>query len=314
MMNVETPIRAVPSDRVAAVRQFNRFHTRLVGALNDRMLASSFALPQVRVLYELAHADGLSAADLARVLGMDAGYLSRLITGLEADGLISRTPSPSNAKRLTLALTEKGRATSAALEEASAQEVTALLAKLPDTEQRQVVGAMQRIQRLVGGPPTDAPFILRDPEPGDLGWIVHRQATLYRQEYGWDWTCEALLAEIAGAFIRTYDPSAERCWVAEREGEIVGSVFAVRDTAEVAKLRLLYVEPSARGIGLGRRLVDECIRFARAKRYARLTLWTNDVLVAALRLYQAAGFRPVAEERYRSFGHHLVGQNWELDL
>ena len=305
---------AVPSGRVAAVRQFNRFHTRLVGALNDRMLASSFALPQVRVLYEIAHTDGLSAADLARSLGMDAGYLSRLIGGLEAEGLISRTPSQANARRLILVLTEKGRATSAALEETSAQEVAALLAKLPDAEQRQVVGAMQRIQRLIGERRTDAPFILRDPEPGDVGWIVHRQAALYKQEYGWDWTCEALIAEIASGFIRTYDPSCERCWVAEREGEIVGSVFAVRGTPDVAKLRMLYVEPSARGLGLGRHLVDQCIRFARAKRYAKLTLWTNDVLVAALRLYRSAGFRLVAEKRCRSFGHDLVEQNWELDL
>ena len=307
----------VPDDRIAAVRRFNRFHTRLVGALGNRMLDSDYSLPQVRILYEIANAPGdapPAATELASDLAMDAGYLSRLLSGMERDGLIRRDPSPENAKRLTLALTDRGRAVFNGLNAASAREVAELLKGLTDREQAQLVGAMSRIRRLLGDGPADKTFILRDPEPGDLGYIVHQQSRLYTREYGWDWTFEALVSEIVGGFVRDFVPGRERCWVAEREGEIVGSVFLVRQDDETAKLRMLYVDASARGLGLGRRLVQECIRFAQAKGYKRMVLWTNDVLESARRIYEATGFTLLEEEPHRSFGKDLVGQTWGRDL
>ena len=304
-------------DEVSAIRQFNRFHTRLVGALNEHLLASKYPLPQVRVLYEIANwapAEPPSARDLANALQMDPGYLSRLVSGLEADGLIARTPSADNAKRLALTLTEAGRAEFARLNAASAAEVAAQLAPLNARERRELVGAMARIRRLLGDAPKDRMFVLRDPEPGDLGFIVSEQTRLYAREYGWDWTFEALAAEIVAQFVKTFDPARERCWVAEMEGAIVGSVFVVRQDDEVAKLRMLYVDAAARGLGLGRRLVDECLRFARARGYRRMVLWTNDVLVSARRIYEATGFELIEEEAHRSFGKDLVGQVWGRDL
>ncbi len=314
MQETTTP---VPADRVTAVRRFNRFHTRLVGALNEGLLASEFSLPQVRVLYEIANAPGgkpVSAAKLGRDLALDPGYLSRLIAGLERKGLLARTLAPDHAKRLLLTLTDKGKTVFAGLNDASAAEVAALLEKLSDGEQRQLVGAMNRVLRLLGPDGGDRTFMLRDPQPGDLGWITHRQAVLYAREYGWDWTFEALVAEIAGKFAREFDPDCERCWIAEREGEVVGSVFVVREDDVTAKLRLLYVEPSARGLGLGRRLVEECIRFAGDRGYSRMVLWTNDVLTAARRIYETTGFTLVDEEPHVSFGKQLVGQVWRREL
>lgn len=308
---------AVRDEDVAAVRQFNRFHTRLVGALNERMLATDYTLAQVRILHELACARPdapPSARELGDVLQMDAGYLSRLLSGLESDGLLVRTPSPENAKRLALALSDSGREVYAGLNEASTREVGALLAPLSQEERSQVTGAMARIRRLLGDTPDTRTFILRDPRPGDLGWIVHRQAALYAKEYGFDWTFEGLVSEIAGKFIAEFDPAHERCWIAEMEGEIVGSVFVVRQDEEVAKLRMLYVDPAARGRGLGRALVDECLRFARSAGYRRMVLWTNDILVSARRIYEAAGFELLEEERHRSFGKDLVGQIWGRNL
>ena len=308
---------AVPGDRIAAVRQFNRFHTKLVGALNNRMLNSDYSLPQLRVLYEVAQAPQdapPAASELANNLTMDAGYLSRLISGLVKDGLIERRPAPENAKRLTLSLTAQGRGVFNGLDSASAREVTDLLKGLTDREQSQLVGAMTRVRRLLGDAPADKTFILREPEPGDLGYIVHKQTQLYAKEYGWDWTFEAMVSEIVGKFVQDFIPGRERCWVAEREGEIVGSVFVVRHDEETAKLRMLYVDATARGLGLGRRLVDECIRFARAKGYKRMVLWTNDILVSARRIYEAAGFTLLEEEPHHSFGKDLVGQTWARDL
>ncbi len=308
---------AVRDPEVAAVRGFNRFHTRLAGALNDRLLASAFSLPQARVLYEVANARPeapLSARRLAEELRIDAGYLSRLIAGLEAEGLIARTASAEHGRRLDLTLTDKGREAFAGLNAASAGEVAALLAPLTAAERRQLTGAMQRIRRLLGDRADDRTFILRDPEPGDLGWIIHRQAVLYAEEYGWDWTYEGLVAGIAGRFVETFAAGKERCWIAEREGEVVGSVFVVREDEATAKLRLLYVDKTARGLGLGRRLVDECLRFARASGYARMVLWTNDVLVSARRIYEAAGFELIEEAPHHSFGKDLIGQVWGRDL
>lgn len=307
----------VPDERVAAVRRFNRFHTRLVGALNNRMLDSDYSLPQVRVLYEVAQAPNdapPAAAELADILTMDPGYLSRLISGLAKDGLIERRPSPENAKRLTLALTAQGRDVFNRLNATSAREVRDLLKGLRDQEQSQLVGAMTRVRKLLGDGPMDRTFILREPEPGDLGYIVHKQSLLYVKEYGWDWTFEALLSEIVGKFVQDFIPGRERCWVAEREGEIVGSVFVVRQDEETAKLRMLYVDATARGLGLGRRLVDECVRFAQAKGYKRMVLWTNDVLVSARRIYEATGFTLLEEGPHHSFGKDLMGQTWGRDL
>lgn len=304
-------------DRVASFREFNRFHTRLVGALNEHLLASDYTLPQVRVLYEVANAPAKmppSARDLGEALGMDTGYLSRIVKGLEGDGLIERVPSEQNAKRLALTLSETGRAVFDGLNAASASEAAAMLKDLSDPEQRELIGAMSKVRRLLGDGSKEATFILRDPEPGDLGWITYQHGRLYVKEYGWDWTFEALVAEIVGQFAKTFDPSCERCWVAEREGEVIGSVFIVRQDDDTAKLRLLYVDASARGLGLGRRLVEETMRFARDKGYKRMILWTNDVLVSARRIYEAAGFELLEEEPHHSFGKDLVGQVWGRDL
>jgi DNA-binding MarR family transcriptional regulator/N-acetylglutamate synthase-like GNAT family acetyltransferase len=302
-------------EQVAAVRAFSRFYTRQIGLLEEHLYDSEFSLTEVRVIYELAQRDGLTASDLGRDLGLDAGYLSRLLKRFEARGLVIRTPSEHDARQSVLALTPEGRAAFAPLDQASHDEIAAMLDRLPADERESLVAAMRRVQRLLGGAPEpEPPYRLRGPRPGDIGWVVHRQGLLYATEYGWDQTFEALVAEIAAAFVKNFDPARENAWIAEREGEIVGSVFLVRQSDEIAKLRLLYVEASARGLGLGRRLVDECIRFARDRGYRTLTLWTNDVLVSARRIYEAAGFRLVEEERHHSFGKDLVGQNWVLDL
>jgi DNA-binding MarR family transcriptional regulator/GNAT superfamily N-acetyltransferase len=301
--------------QIAAVRAFNRFYTRQIGLLEEGLYRSEFSLTEVRVLYELAHRDGLTASELVRYLNLDPGYLSRLLKKFEARGLVTRAPSEADARQSVLALTPAGRDAFAPLNRASHDEIAAMLGHLGADEREALVKAMQTVRRLLGGAPGPrVPYILRPPRPGDLGWVVHRQAVLYATEYGWDGTFEALVAEIAAAFVKNFDPKRERCWIAEREGEIVGSVFVVRQSDEVAKLRLLYVEPSARGLGIGRRLVEECIGFARSRGYRTLTLWTNDILVSARRIYEAAGFRLVGEERHHSFGKDLVGQNWELAL
>jgi DNA-binding MarR family transcriptional regulator/GNAT superfamily N-acetyltransferase len=300
------------ADQVAQVRRFSRFYTRQIGLLNEGLLGSRFTLSEVRVLYELACHDGLRATDLTRTLDIDTGYLSRILKKFEADGLISRTPCERDARQNILALTEDGRCAFEPLDRASQHQVTAMLARLTARERARLTGAMSTVQELLQDP--EPPYALRSPRIGDIGWIVHRQGVLYSEEYGWDQTFEALVAEIAGAFVQGFDPSRERCWIAERKGEIVGSVFLVRDSDAAAKLRLLYVEPAARGLGIGRRLVEECIGFARSKGYRTLTLWTNDVLVSARRIYEAAGFRLVKQEPHHSFGKDLVGQYWEMAL
>jgi DNA-binding MarR family transcriptional regulator/RimJ/RimL family protein N-acetyltransferase len=303
--------------QIAAVRQFNRFHTRLVGLLNERLLRSDYGLPQVRVLYEVATAPPgrpVAAADLAENLGMDPGQLSRIIAGLGDAGLLARQPSPGNARRLTLELTSQGREVFAALDAASAEEVAALLRPLSGPAREQLVGALARARRLLGDGPRDRTFVLRDPRPGDLGLITSKHGELYATEYGWDLSFEALVAEIVAGFVKNFIPGRERCWVADREGEVVGSVFLVRRDDETAQLRLLFVDKSARGLGLGTRLVDECLRFARSAGYRRIMLWTNDILISARRIYEAAGFELVEEEPHRSFGKDLVGQIWRRAL
>jgi len=312
MSRMPTP----PADhQVDRIRRFNRFYTRQIGLLNEGLLDSEYSLTEVRVLYELAYRGPLTAAALGQDLGLDAGYLSRILRRFESRGLIDRSRSAEDRRQVLVSLTDAGRTTFRPLDRASAAQVAAMLSGLSASERESLLQAMSTIERLLDpDQEPEEPYILRSLQVGDIGWIVHRQGVLYAQEYGWDETFEALVAEIAAAFVKAYDPAWERCWIAEREGEVVGSVFLVRHSPEVAKLRLLYVEPSARGLGIGRRLVDECIGFAKAKGYRTLTLWTNDVLVSARRIYQAAGFRLVKEEAHRSFGKDLVGQTWDLTL
>ena len=300
---------------IAAVRHFNRFYTRQIGLLDEGLLQSKFSLTEVRVLFELAHHDDLTATSLANLLGIDPGYLSRILKRFEEGGLLARRATPHDARQAVLALTRAGRAAFRPLDQGTEHQIAALLAPLGAAERGSLIQAMRTIETLLGGEAdTRTPWLLREPRCGDHGWIIHRQAVLYRDEYGFDATFEALIAEIIGAFVRTRDPRKERGWVAERDGRILGSVFAVRESDAICKLRLLYVEPGARGLGIGRRLVEECIAFARETGYRTLTLWTNDILVAARRIYEAAGFRLASEERHHSFGHDLVGQNWVLQL
>ena len=303
--------------RILAVRRFNRFYTRQIGVVQEGYLDSPFSLAQVRVLYELAHREQTTASELGKELGLDPGYLSRILRGFERRGLIAKTPFPADGRRTLVRLTEEGRRTFAPLDARSHRDIGALLERLPAARQERIVDAMQTIEEALdprSEPPV--PYLLRPPRPGDLGWVVQRHGALYAEEYGWDERFEGLAAEIVAAFVRDHDPKRERCWIAERDGANVGSVFLVRhpERAGVAKLRLLLVEPSARGLGIGRRLVEECLRFARQSGYGTVTLWTNDVLHAARRIYETAGFRLVAEAPHHSFGHDLVGQTWELTL
>jgi DNA-binding MarR family transcriptional regulator/GNAT superfamily N-acetyltransferase len=301
--------------RVGAVRRFSRFWTRQIGVLQDGYLESPFSLTEVRVLYEFAHREETTASELSKELGLDAGYLSRILRGFEERGLIGKKSSEADGRRSILWLTEQGREAFAPLDTRSHEEVGAMLGGLSPAEQGRLVEAMHTIEGLLGDQPErKVPYLLRPHQPGDMGWIVHRHGVLYAREYGWDERFEALVAEIVAEFIQQYDPKRERCWIAERNGEIVGSVFLVKQSEGVAKLRLLLVEPSARGLGIGRRLVQECVRFAKLTGYGKITLWTNDVLRAARRIYEEAGFRLVYEEPHHSFGHDLVGQTWELEL
>ncbi|HEY4371828.1 MAG TPA: bifunctional helix-turn-helix transcriptional regulator/GNAT family N-acetyltransferase [Burkholderiales bacterium] len=302
--------------RAQAVRRFNRFYTRQVGALREGLLQSAYSLTQVRLLYELAHRDGLSATTLARELGLDGGYLSRMLAGFEKQGLIRKAPSPADARQNILSLTPKGRKTFAPLGQRSQEEAEALLAALAPEEQARLVAAMRSIEQLTAPAEERArpSHVLREHRPGDIGWVIARHGALYAQEYGWGIGFESFVARIAADFVDQFDAEWERCWIAERDGVNVGCVFVVRESKQVAKLRMLLVEPSARGMKLGQRLVEECIRFARDKRYRKLTLWTNDCLHAARRLYEGAGFVLVKEEKHRSFDVDLVGQNWDLKL
>ena len=302
-------------NRISAVRRFNRFYTRQIGLLRDGLYSSPFSLAEVRVLYELAHHARATASELCRDLGLDPGYLSRILAGFARRGFIQRKPSRTDRRRNDLTLTRKGRAAFAPLDRASHDEIGALLGRLAPPRQARLVQAMDTIEAVLGDRRrATAPYLLRPHRPGDMGWIVHRHAVLYAQEYGWDERFEALVAGIAAKFIENFDPSGERCWIAERGGAIVGAVVLVRQSKTVAKLRLLLVEPDARGLGIGARLVEECVRFARAARYRRIVLWTNSILVAARHIYEQTGFRLIHRERHHSFGHDLVGETWELPL
>lgn len=303
------------SENIESIRAFNRFYTRQIGVLEEGWLQSEFTLTESRVLYELAHRDRPTAAEIGRALGLDAGYLSRILAKFQRRKLVRRTASKADERAAHLELTAAGRRAFAPLESRAREHITGLLERVDQRDVGALTAAMGLVQRVLGqSAPVGEPYRLRDLQTGDIGWIIHRQALLYQREYGWDQSYEALVAEILSGFVRNFDARRERAWIAEREGQIVGSVFLMRASDEVAKLRLLYVEPSARGLGLGKRLVDECVQFARARRYKTLTLWTNDCLAAARRIYQAAGFQLVKEEKHHSFGNDLVGQTWDLKL
>jgi DNA-binding MarR family transcriptional regulator/ribosomal protein S18 acetylase RimI-like enzyme len=307
------------SSPIAAVRGFNRFYTRAIGVLQEGWLDSGLSLTETRVLYELAHREKLTATDIRNTLELDHGYLSRILSAFEKRSLIEKTPSENDARQSLLALTEEGRRQFAPIEQRTDQQVGAMLEKLPENEQRRLIGAMQTIERLLA-PAKGAqeaaktPYLLRGHQPGDLGWIVYRQAVLYQQEYAYDEHFEALCAEIVAHFVQHYDAKRERCWIAEKDGEVVGSVFLVAKSKAVAKLRLLYVEPAARGLGIGSRLVRECVRFARQAGYQKIVLWTQSELDAARHIYKQAGFRVVAKKRHHSFSKDLVAETWELVL
>jgi DNA-binding MarR family transcriptional regulator/GNAT superfamily N-acetyltransferase len=300
---------------VAAVRRFNRFYTQRIGVLQEGWLKSEFSLTEARVLYELSRRDRPTATELAKELGLDAGYLSRILRGFETRGLIAKQTSESDGRQSLLSITSRGRQRFAPLEAHSNDDVQAMLGALPVEAQHRLVAAMRTIEGVLGKPSTpEVPYVLRPPRPGDMGWIVSRHGALYGAEYGWDERLEALTAEIVAAFVRNYDPKRERCWIAERDGENVGSVLLVKDTDEVARLRLLLVEPKARGLGIGARLVEETLRFAREARYREVTLWTHSVLTAARHIYERAGFRLVKAWEHDEFGKMLVGETWNLKL
>lgn len=305
----------VSAGQVAAVRAFNRFYTRRIGALKEGLLASPFSLTEMRVLYELAHREGLTAADLGDELQLDAGYLSRILRRFLARGLLARSPSAKDGRARVLSLTRKGRATFAPCDRRSSEEVAAMLAELSAAERKRLVSAMAAIERLLAkGRPAGGRVVLRAPGPGDLGWIVHRHGALYASEYGWGERFEGLVARVVADYLAGHDPRRERCWIAERDGEILGSVLLVRQSDRVAKLRLLLVEPEARGLGIGRRLVEECVAFARRRGYRRVVLWTNGRLDAARAIYEKTGFRLVRSGPSAFFGPSEVEQVWRLDL
>ena len=303
------------TDPVAAVRHFNRFYTRQIGLLDEGLHHSPFSLTEVRVMYEIFHHPGITATRVGEVLALDAGYLSRILRGLRRQGLVSARTSAADRRRRTLTLTDRGLHTFEGLNARSSEEVGTMLARLSGPQRRELVRAMRGIEGLLGGPAVSSDeVVLRGPLPGELGWVVKRHGEIYTAEYGWNAEFEGLVAGIVGQFVTSFDPRVERCWIAELRGEPAGSIFLVEDAAKVAKLRLLLVEPWARGHGAGTRLVDACLAFARDVGYAKVRLWTNAELDAARRLYERAGFRMVEETRGRRFGQHQVFQTWELDL
>jgi DNA-binding MarR family transcriptional regulator/GNAT superfamily N-acetyltransferase len=306
----------ISESRVEIVRRFNRFYTRQIGLLNEGLLDSPFSLTEVRALYEMAHREQPTAADLCKELGLDAGYASRILRGFEKQGLIEKKNSARDARQSLLKLSRKGRKAFEPLESRSDQQVGAMLGKLSPAKQEDLIHGMRTIESVLGPKVKSASaYVLRQHRPGDMGWVVQRHGELYWREYRYDERFEALVAKIAGDFIENLDPERERCWIAERDGENVGSVFLVQKSKTISKLRLLLVEPSARGLGIGGRLVSECVRFAREAGYKKMTLWTQGELTAARAIYQKAGFELVGKKQHRSWGRKdLVGETWELRL
>ena len=308
--------------RVESVRRFNRFYTRRIGALRAGLLGSPHPLPEARLLYELGQRGKCTATDLGRELDLDLGYLSRLLQSLKRRGLVQATPSPGDARRSLLLLSAKGRKSFSTLDARSRDEVSDMLAKLSPSEQARLVEAMTTVEKLLthGSSASSASSAslssieLRAHRPGDMGWVVHRHGALYAQEYGWDERFEGLVAAIVAKFVARFDPARERCWIAEMDGEPVGSVFVVKHNQHTAKLRLLLIEPAARGRGLGKRLVQECIAFSRAQGYRKLVLWTQSNLAAARGIYRSCGFERKKTEKHATFGVKLTGEFWELAL
>jgi DNA-binding MarR family transcriptional regulator/ribosomal protein S18 acetylase RimI-like enzyme len=303
-------------DIVQAVRQFNRFYTRLIGLLDEHLPDTGLSLPEGRVMYELATGGKQTAADLARTLGIDKAQLSRVIRTLMDRNLLLSKVDSAHAKKKILSLTPAGRVAFTGLDQGTRFRMESVLGPLTGAKRRKLISSMRSIQAVFDARDDASTTLrLRSLVPGDLGWVIHRQAVLYAQEYGWDWTYEALISKILGGYAADFDASKEDGWIAERAGQVVGSVFLMKgDAPLVAKLRLLYVEPHVRGLGLGRRLVETCVARARQLGYRRLTLWTNDVLTAARRIYETSGFLLTNESAHRSFGRDLVGQTWDLDL
>ena len=301
---------------IAAVRRFNRFYTRQIGVLRRNYLDSPYSLGEMRVLYELAHGGAKTASDIARALDLDAGYLSRVLRNFEKRGLISRKTSPKDARQSHLALTARGQKMFAPFEKRSQQQAGGMLRKLAAEQQARLVAAMTTIENLLGeGPAPKRGYTLRGPRPGDFGWIVTRHAQLYLEEYGWGAPFEGLCAQIVADFDNNYDPGCERCWIAEMDGENVGCIMLVKDEQPgVARLSLLLVDPKARGLGVGKRLVDECLRFARTAGYTKITLWTHSVLTAARHIYETAGFTLTGSEPRHSWGKDVVAEFWDLGL
>ena len=302
---------------VAVVRRFSRFYTRRIGVLEDGLLGSGLTLPQARLIYEIANAQRHQTTPgvLAAQLGLDAGYVSRLVAGLEARDLVEKAQSTSDGRSSVVTLTPQGHRAYRAIDARSAEEAGQIIGALDDPARRRIVQSMLTIERDLGGAPHGQLTTIRDPRPGDMGFVVHRHGALYNLEYGWDWTFEALVARVVADYVEHLEPTRDCCRIAEADGRVVGSAFVVRsDRTEVAKLRLVYVEPTMRGTGLGQALVEACMHFAREAGYRRMTLWTNDVLVPARRLYQRLGFEMVSAEPLRAFGHDLVAETWERDL
>jgi len=304
-----------PADKmVGAIRDFNRFYTRKIG-LVDGTASSPFSLAEARVLFELARLEKPTATEIRKELGLDAGYMSRILGEFERQKLITRERSAGDERQKAVSLTAKGRSAFAPLDERSSRQMSEMVENLSTRERKQLVDAAQTTQRLLGDKrKAEPPYLLREHQPGDLGWVVHRQALLYAEEYGWDGTYEALAAEIVAQFVKHYDAKREHCWIAERDGARVGAVLIAKASDEIAKLRLLHVESEARGLGIGGRLVEECIRFSRRAGYRQLTLWTQSILHAARHIYKRAGFEIVRSEPHHSFGKDLTAETWELDL
>jgi DNA-binding MarR family transcriptional regulator/N-acetylglutamate synthase-like GNAT family acetyltransferase len=310
MATSANPERQPPEDRVDAVRAFSRFYTNLIGLLREGLLHSPYSLTEARVIFELAQRGSTDLADLRLLLDIDAGYLSRILSRFETDGLATRERSKTDGRRQIIRLTRQGSAAFKMLDSRSTEQIRMLLSKLGDEDQRRMLGAMKTIQEVIQRSPRPEPYLLRQPGPGDLGWVVQRHGVLYAEEYGWDESFEALVARIVADYVDHRDPRRENVWIAEVDGEPVGCVFCVKKEETTAQLRLLLVDPRARGMGIGGRLVEECMRFARRAGYQQMMLWTNDVLHDARRIYERAGFKLVEEEQHHSFGHDLVGQNW----
>ncbi|HXJ91001.1 MAG TPA: helix-turn-helix domain-containing GNAT family N-acetyltransferase [Candidatus Binatia bacterium] len=315
-MAIQTVVLNAAEDPVQTIRRFNRFYTRQIGVLQEHLLDSQFSLTEVRVLYEIAHGKNLTAKDLCRELGLDRGYVSRMLKSFEAYGWIRTTPAPDDRRCQFLSLTPKGQKIFDPLDRRSSAEVTAMLGRLLPDQRKKLLATIREIQSLLtpAAQPSTS-YVLRQHRPGDMGWIVQRHGELYWQEYHYDERFEALVAEIVAEFIQNLDRARERCWIAEKDGERVGSIFLVKKSASVAKLRLLLVEPSARGLGIGKRLVEACVRFAREAGYKKIQLWTQSELAAARGIYKAAGFECIAEEPHDNWSRkNLVSETWELKL